>query len=153
MAEIMFYHLEHKPWEQVLPKQLSTALERGWRCVVQAGREERVEEISELLWKNDADIFLTHGSKADGMAEKQPIWLTAEPENPNAATVRFFVEGAAVGDLTGLARAVILFDGRDEAAVATARTDWKRLKAEGHEISYWQQDENHRWQNRSASGA
>ncbi len=77
MAEIMFYHLEHKPWEQVLPKQLSTALERGWRCVVQAGREERVEEISELLWKNDADIFLTHGSKADGMAEKQPIWLTA----------------------------------------------------------------------------
>ena len=43
----------------------------------------------------------------------------------------------------------ILFDGRDGAAVATARTDWKRLKAEGHEISYWQQDENHRWQNNS----
>ena len=32
MAEIMFYHLEHKPWEQVLPRQLATALERGWRC-------------------------------------------------------------------------------------------------------------------------
>ena len=41
--------------------------------------------------------------------------------------------------------------GRDEAAVATARTEWKRLKAEGHEISYWQQDENYRWQNKSKS--
>jgi DNA polymerase III subunit chi len=153
MTEIMFYHLEHKSWEQVLPKQLATALERGWRCVVQVGRKELVEEISELLWKNDADIFLTHGTKADGMAERQPIWLTSEHENPNAATVRFFIEGAAVGDVSGLDRAVILFDGRDETAVALARNEWKRLKAEGHEISYWQQDENHRWQNKSKSGA
>jgi DNA polymerase-3 subunit chi len=54
--------------------------------------------------------------------------------------------------VAGLARAAILFDGRDEAAVAAARADWKRLKAEGHEISYWQQDENHRWQNKSKTG-
>jgi DNA polymerase III subunit chi len=152
MAEVMFYHLEHKPWEQVLPGLLSKALERGWRCVVQIGREERVEEISELMWKSDADLFLTHGSKADGMAGMQPIWLTAGNENPNTATVRFFIEGAAVGDVSGLARVAILFDGRDENAVAEARNDWKRLKSEGHEISYWQQDENHRWQNKSKTG-
>lgn len=149
MAEIMFYHLEHKPWEQVLPAQLSKALERGWRCVVQIGKEGRIEEVSELLWKNEADIFLTHGTKADGMADKQPIWLTAETDNPNSATVRFFIEGAAVGDVSGLTRAAILFDGRDEFAVAVARADWKRLKAAGHEISYWQQDGNYRWQNKS----
>ena len=152
MVEIMFYHLEHKPWEQVLPGLLSKALERGWRCVVQIGREERVEEISELMWKSDADLFLTHGSEADGMAGMQPIWLTAGNENPNAATVRFFIEGAAVGDVSGLIRAAILFDGRDETAVATARNDWKRLKSEGHEISYWQQDEHYRWQNKSKTG-
>ena len=152
MAEIMFYHLEHKPWEQVLPGLLSKALERGWRCVVQIGREERVEEISELLWKSDSDVFLTHGTRADGMAIMQPIWLTAGTDNPNNATVRFFIEGAVVGDVSGLARAAILFDGRDETAVATARNDWTRLKAEDHEISYWQQDENYRWQNKSKTG-
>jgi DNA polymerase III subunit chi len=152
MTEIMFYHLEHKPWELVLPAQLSKALERGWRCVVQIGKEERVEEVSELLWKNEADIFLVHGTKADGMADKQPIWLTAETDNPNNATVRFFIEGATVGDVMGLTRAAILFDGRDEAAVASARGDWKRLKVQGHEISYWQQDENYRWQNKSKTG-
>ena len=152
MTEIMFYHLEHKPWEQVLPGQLSKALERGWRCVIQIGREERVEAVSELLWKSDADLFLAHGTKADGMADRHPIWLTAGIDNPNNATVRFFIEGAVVGDVSVLARAAILFDGRDETAVATARNDWKRLKAEGHEISYWQQDENYRWQNKSKTG-
>jgi DNA polymerase III subunit chi len=152
MAEIMFYHLEHKPWEQVLPGQLSKALERGWRCVVQIGKEDRVEEVSELLWKSEADVFLAHGTKADGKADKQPIWLTADTDSPNNATVRFFIEGAAVGDVSGLTRAAILFDGRDETAVAAARANWKRLKAEGHEISYWQQDENYRWQNKSKAG-
>ena len=152
MTEILFYHLEHKPWEQVLPKQLSTALERGWRCVVQVGDAARVEEVSELLWKNDADLFLTHGTKADGRADRQPIWLTAEVENPNAANVKFFIEGAAVDDVAGLTRAVILFDGHDEAAVTRAREDWKRFKAQGFEISYYQQDENHRWVNKSKSG-
>ena len=152
MTEIMFYHLEHKPWEQVLPGLLSKALERGWRCVVQIGREERVEEVSDLLWKSDADIFLTHGTKVDGMAGMQPIWLTAGTDNPNNATVRFFIEGAVVGDVSGLARVAILFDGRGEIAVAAARNDWKRLKSEGHEISYWQQDENYRWQNKSKTG-
>lgn len=152
MAEIMFYHLEHKPWEQVLPRQLSTALERGWRCVVQVGSEERLEAVSDLLWKNEADIFLAHGTKADGMAHCQPIWLTTETDTPNAAKVRFFIEGAGIGDVSGLDRAVILFDGSDADAVAAARREWKRLKAEGHDISYWQQDENFRWQNKSKAG-
>jgi DNA polymerase III subunit chi len=152
MTEIMFYHLEHKPWEQVLPAQLSKALDRGWRCVVQIGREERVEDVSELLWKNETDIFLTHGTKADGKADRQLIWLTAETDNPNSATVRFFIEGAIVENVAELTRAAILFDGRDENAVTAARADWKRLKAEGHEISYWQQDENYRWQNKSKAG-
>ena len=62
MTEVLFYHLEHKPWEQVLPGQLSKALQRGWRCVVQVGSENRVEPVSELLWKNEADIFLAHGT-------------------------------------------------------------------------------------------
>ncbi len=152
MTEIMFYHLEHKPWEQVLPGQLAKSLERGWRCVVQIGSEERVEEVSDMLWKNEADMFLAHGTKADGMAHMQPIWLTAETDNPNNANVRFFIEGAIVGDVSGLTRAAILFDGRDETAVAAARNEWKRLKGEGHEISYWQQDENFRWVNKSKAG-
>ncbi len=149
MTEISFYHLEHKPWEQVLPKQLSTALERGWRCVVQVGDAASVEEVSELLWKSDADVFLPHGTIADGRASQQPIWLTADVENPNNANVKFYIGGATVDDVSGLTRAVVLFDGHSDAAVTRAREDWKRFKSLGHEISYFQQDENHRWVNKS----
>jgi DNA polymerase III subunit chi len=152
MTAIMFYHLEHKSWDQVLPGLLLKSRERGWRCVVQVGSADRVAEVSELLWKSDADDFFAHGTKADGRPERQPIWLTAEAENPNSATVKFFIEGAATGDVAALSRAVTLFDGQDEAAVAFARVEWKRLKEEGHDITYYQQDENLRWVDKSTTG-
>lgn len=152
MTDIMFYHLEHKTWDEVLPGLLTKSRDRGWRCIVQVGNVDRIEEVSELLWKSDADVFLAHGSKADGRSAHQPIWLTAETENPNAASVKFFIENAAVENVEEFLRAVILFDGRNEDAVAVARADWKKFKAGGHDISYYQQDDNHRWVNKSKSG-
>jgi DNA polymerase-3 subunit chi len=149
MSEVRFYHLDRMPLERILPKLLAASLERGWRAVVQAGSEERAEALANLLWSFDEEIFLPHGTKADGFAELQPIWLTAVAENPNGATVKFFVDGAPAQDLAGFARAVILFDGHDAGAVAQARADWKRCRAEGHAVSYWQQDDEGRWQDRA----
>jgi len=151
MTEVRFYHLEHKSLDEVLPNMLQLSLERGWRCVVQAGSEERVEHLAAHLWTFADDSFLPHGSKADGSAAQQPIWLTTEAENPNGASVRFLVDGARAQSVAGLERAVFIFDGNDEAMVAQAREDWKRFKAEQHEISYWQQDEGGRWINRAAA--
>lgn len=133
----------------MLPRMLSTCLERGWRVVVQAGSEERAEALAALLWSFDDESFLPHGSKADGYAGLQPVWLTALDENPNGANIRFYVDGAEVGEIEGLERAVILFDGNDSEMVERARADWKRFRAAGHEVSYWQQDDQGRWQNRA----
>ena len=149
MTEVYFYHLERQPLDKVLPKMLATGLERGWRAVVQAGSEERVEALSALLWTQADDSFLPHGSKSDGFAALQPVWLTADTGNPNNANVRFFVDGAAPQGFDSLTRAVIIFDGADEAAVARAREEWKRFKGQGHAVSYWQQDDSGRWQNRA----
>ena len=150
MTPVFFYHLERQPLEGVLPKLLATSLERGWRVVVQAGSPERAEAIAAHLWSYDEDSFLPHGAKADGFADLQPVWITAETDNPNNANIRFFVDGADVGDISGLTRAIVMFNGNDPDAVAAARDGWKRFRAEGHEVSYWQQDEQGRWQNRAA---
>ena len=150
MTPVLFYHLERQPLEAVLPKLLTTSLERGWRVVVQAGSEDRAEALAQQLWVHDEESFLPHGTRADGYPDLQPVWITAEDENPNNANVRFYVDGAPVGEIEGLLRAVILFDGRDPDAVAAAREGWKRFRAAGHEVSYWQQDEQGRWQNRAA---
>jgi DNA polymerase-3 subunit chi len=152
MTPVFFYHLERQPLEAVLPRLLSISLERGWRVVVQAGSDERSEAIAAHLWSHDEDSFLPHGTKADGFPDLQPIWITATEENPNNANVRFFVDGAEPSAIEGLTRAVILFDGNDPDAIEAARAGWKRFKAAGHEVSYWQQDEQGRWQNRAGSG-
>ena len=149
MTPVFFYHLERQPLEGVLPRMLQDSLERGWRVVVQAGSEERAEALAAMLWSFDDDSFLPHGTKADGYPGLQPVWLTALDENPNAANVRFYVDGAEVGEIGGLVRAVILFDGNEPEALDRARAGWKRFRAAGHEVSYWQQDEQGRWQNRA----
>jgi DNA polymerase-3 subunit chi len=148
-TEVYFYHLERRSLEEVLPTLLERSFERGWRAAVQAASEERVEALNTLLWTYREESFLPHGTARDGSPEAHPIYLTAGEDNPNGARVRFLVDGAALADRSPYARVVFIFDGRDEAAVARARTDWQAAKAEGHAVSYWQQDEGGRWQKKA----
>ncbi|CAN0466035.1 unnamed protein product, partial [Phaeothamnion confervicola] len=140
-TEVLFYHLERQPLEGVLPQLLERTLERGWRAVVQAGTQERLDVLDQHLWTWSDASFLPHGRAQDGHAERQPIFLTTGPDNPNGATVRFIVDGAEPPDPSGYTRLVLVFDGRDEAAVGAARRHWKDLKARGCTVTYWQQGE------------
>ena len=147
MTEILFYHLKGQRLEQVLPPLLQKSLERGWRVVVQASTEERVEALDAHLWTWRDDAFLPHGTWREADAAAQPVLLTLDDENPNQATVRFLVEGAELpGDAAAYQRLVLLFDGDDPDAVAVARERWAKAKTDGFEVTYWQADENGRWQ-------
>ncbi len=148
-TEVLFYQLERQPLDQVLPGLLEKTLERGWRAVVQAGSEERLEALDGLLWTYRDESFLPHGTTSDGFAAEQPVFLTVGEDNPNGATVRFMVDGADCGELRGYARVVYLFDGRDEMARGKAREQWKTAKTEGHAVTYWQQNERGRWEKKA----
>jgi DNA polymerase-3 subunit chi len=146
MTEILFYHLKGQTPEQVLPALLVKSLERGWRVVVQASSDERVEALDAHLWTWRDDSFLPHGTWRDAEAAEQPIVLTVNDENPNRATVRFLIDGASMtGVAAGYERIVLLFDGDDPDAVETARVRWSEAKAAGAEVTYWQADEKGRW--------
>jgi DNA polymerase-3 subunit chi len=147
VTEVLFYHLKGQTPEQVLPALLQKSLERGWRVVVQAASEERVEALDAHLWTWRDDSFLPHGTWRDAQAAEQPIVLTAGDENANGAAVRFLVDGANLPENTsGYERIVMLFDGDDHDAVEAARARWTKAKAEGAEVTYWRADENGRWQ-------
>ncbi len=149
MTEVWFYHLQRETLEDTLPPLLQKTLERGWRAVVRAGGTERVDALDAHLWTYRTDSFLPHGRRADGFAERQPIFLTAEDENPNGAHALFLVDGAEPRDWAGLAaleRVILVFDGRDERALADARRQWKDAKAAGHGVTYWKQAETGRWE-------
>ncbi len=145
--EISFYHLTRTTLEAALPQMLEKTLERGQRAVVRAGSAERVEALNGWLWTYQDRAFLPHGSTKDGHAALQPIWLTDKDERPNEAQVLFLTDGAVSGDeIADFERCAVLFDGNDEAALAAARAQWSDLKGSGHDLTYWQQTDEGRWE-------
>jgi DNA polymerase-3 subunit chi len=134
----------------VLPNLLERSLERGWRVVVQAASEERIEALDAHLWTYKDDTFLPHGTWREQQAAEQPVLLTVNEGNPNGANVRFVVDGAALpADAAAYQRIVLLFDGDDPDAVAAARERWTEAKASGFDVTYWQPDEQGRWQRKA----
>src|ERR1039458_9922150 len=146
MTEILFYHLQGKKLEGVLPGLLERSLERGWTVIVQGASEERIEALDAHLWTYRDDGFLPPGAWRDPGGAAQPVLCTVNDGNPKAASVRFLIDGAPVpADAAAYARIVLLFNGEDEDAVAAARRPWADAKAKGFEATYWQPDEQGRW--------
>src|SRR5262249_46313174 len=86
MTEVLFYHLQRQPLERVLPSLLERSYERGWRVVVQASSDERVDALDAHLWTYRDDNFLPHGTARESDVAEQPILLTTADHNPNRAT-------------------------------------------------------------------
>jgi DNA polymerase-3 subunit chi len=147
VTEIRFYHLEQRRIDQALPPLLEHALEEGRRVLVRASSDEMVAALNERLWTYDESSFLPHGAAGDGDPMTQPIFLTSELENPNAATMLVKLSGAAAKEADdAFDLVVLLFDGRDEAALGHARGEWRRLKDQGRTISYWRESDEGGWE-------
>ncbi|MDO6963684.1 DNA polymerase III subunit chi [Rhizobium alvei] len=147
--DILFYHLTETRVDEALPALLEKCLERSWRVVVQTISADRCAAIDGLLWTYRQDSFLPHGTDADEAAAAQPVLLTAGPDNANSASVRFLIDGAQPPELEGYQRIVFMFDGHDDEQVQAARQHWKRLKADGNTLSYWQQNQDGRWEKKA----
>lgn len=144
-----FYHLQKSPLETVLPKLLEKTLAQGKRALVVAGSPERVEALAQHLWTYHQDSWLPHGTSKDGEPEEQPVWLAESDDNANCASFLFLTDGADSSAVASYERCFDLFDGNDEAAVAAARQRWQMRKAEGHAVTYWQQTEQGRWEQKA----
>ena len=151
MSEVLFYHLERRTLDDVLPGLAEKTLERGWRALVRAESADRASAIDALLWTYDDQSFLPHAQLGDGEARDQPVLITVEEGNPNDAQLLFLVGGARApgwdSDQTkAFTRIVLLFDGRDPEALQNARTAWKEAKAAGHDVTYWKETPAGKWE-------
>lgn len=146
MAELWFYHLERTELERALPPLLEKCLQRGWRALVRAGTPERLDALDASLWTYRDDSFLPHGRDGVVDAARQPVLLTTDGGNPNAAQALFLIDGAEPGELGGFERACLVFDGRDQHALETARSRWKAAKEAGIVASYWRESAAGKWE-------
>src|SRR5262249_44770589 len=146
MTEIVFYQLQRPPLERVLPTLIEKSLELGWRVIVQAASEERVEALDAQLWTFRDDSFLPHGTWREAEASEQPILLTLDGDNPNGAAVRFLIDGAPMPmGADAYQRIVLIVDGEDPDAGETARQRWSDGKAKGLDVTYWRPGEEGGW--------
>jgi DNA polymerase-3 subunit chi len=142
VTETLFYHLERRTLDDVLPGLIERTLERGWRALIKTESADRASALDMLLWTYNDQTFLPHAQVGDGDAKRQPVLITTEDDNANAANVLFLVGGAeplAWDAPNDLARIVLMFDGRDETSLARARAAWKDAKAAGHDATYWKE--------------
>ncbi len=144
-CEVWFYHLEQTGLDQALPELLEKTLARGWRALVRCVDRDRLEHLDGWLWSYRDDSFLPHGTADAPAAPRQPVLLTTAAENANGAQAVFLIDGAEAPGLDACERCVVLFDGRDAAALASARARWRDVKAEGRTASYWRQSEDGAW--------
>lgn len=139
MGDALFYHLTRSPLEAVLPALLGKALDAGWRVAVRGTDPARMAWLDRQLWLSPEDGFLPHGLAGGPHDTRQPVLLTTGPGAANGAQCVMAIDGAGIepDELAGLARACVLFDGGDAAAVEAARAQWRRLAAAGIAAQYW----------------
>lgn len=149
MADVLFYHLEQARLETVLPDLLEKTLANGWNAVVRCGSHETVTHLDEVLWTYRDEAFLPHGIPSGEATDKNhPIILTTDEHAPNEPDLIFLVDGAVcdVTEISAFKRCVQIFDGSNEDAIRQARLFWKAVSTEKHNVTYWKQGLNGKWE-------
>jgi DNA polymerase-3 subunit chi len=150
MGAVYFYHLTRRPLEDTLPLLLDKALSAGWRVAVRGGDAARLDWLDARLWAGPEDGFLPHGRAGGPHDALQPVLLTTGTDYPNGAACVMAVDGAEVTaqEVQALKRVCILFDGNDEAALLTAREQWRALTKAGCSAQYWSEASG-RWEKKA----
>lgn len=150
MSDIRFYHLTVQPLEQALPAILSKALATGRRAIVRLPAQTDVRHFDDHLWTYTPESFLPHGAAKDDYASLQPVFLTHEAENPNAADMLVLCNIQTVPEnIADFALCCDFINGQDEESVLAGRARWKLYKEAGHTLTYWQQTETGGWEQKS----
>ena len=139
--EWWFYHLSRTSLEEAAGPLLEKCLARGWRVLAVSADQNRRAALDEALWTYDDDAFLPHGqAEAAGLdPARQPILITAAPDNTNHAAVALLMDGASVPVDAPFTRCMVMFDDGDAASRQKAREQFKAAKSAGLPARYFQQ--------------
>lgn len=151
MAEVWFYHLSQMALERVLPDLCEKVIERGWKAFLHCENDTQMALLSNALWGQKPLSFIAHGLQSAEFSTLQPILLGAEIEQAQQRDVYLSACAQQWPDLSGYVRAILIFKDQDSGHLDWARKAWGQLKAEGHALSYWQQDENGKWFKKTSS--
>ncbi|MEM8615926.1 MAG: DNA polymerase III subunit chi [Pseudomonadota bacterium] len=139
--EWWFYHLSRTTLERAVGPLLEKCLERDWRVLAISSEVARRAALDQALWTYDDQSFLPHGqAEAEGLdPSAQPILITAEADNQNAAAVALLMDGVDVPVDAPFQRCMVMFDDGDGPTRQKAREQFKAAKDAGLTARYFQQ--------------
>ncbi len=152
MPQLMFYHLTRSPVEQTAALLLGRARLAGWHVMLRGTAQSSLATLNRKLWQAAPPAsFLAHGMQGGAQDADQPILLGTGPATNNPCAL-MLVDGAEplAGEAETMERVWILFNGGDDAAMQTARGQWKALTARGLPAQYWS-EESGAWQKKAES--
>lgn len=147
--DIKFYHLTRYTPDQILPELLGRARAKGHKIMVRCGSESEAERVSDSLWVHPADSFLPHDLSSSKVASSQSILIGASLDNPNGADTLFLMPGADATLEGEWTLCCALLDGSNPEDITTGRTKWKQWKNDGHTLTYWQQSDQGKWEQKA----
>jgi DNA polymerase-3 subunit chi len=145
MTDIRFYHMEQATLDQALPMIVMKAWQSGENVMVRVPDKREASRLNDLLWSFRADSFIPHGMDGDKHADAQPVFVTVNDENMNEANILILTHGCAHPSVADFKMTCEMLDGRVDSQITDARARWKIYKDDGHDLTYWQQDENGKW--------
>lgn len=145
MTDIRFYHMEQSTLDQALPAITAKAYQSGKHILIKTNDKKEAQRLNDLLWSFRADMFIPHGAEGDKDADQQPIWITSGDDNPNGASILILTHGMTSENIADFDMACEMLDGRVESQIKEARARWKTYKTDNHDLTYWQQDDNGKW--------
>lgn len=145
MKKLRFYGRQQSTLAEMLPRLLEKVVAQGLRSVVLFDNQEQLTALDASLWTYSPLSFLPHGTKKDGAAEDQPIWLTTILENPNdSQTCVLTCPVPHIWEKDMFQQYIYLFDLKDADDVATAKNIWAQQK-NTFETGIWRQDDAGKW--------
>ena len=147
---VYFYHMTRSPLEATLPVLLHKSLQAGWKVLVRGRDAARLDWLDQKLWLGPDEGFLPHGLAGGPHDAAQPVLLSTGSDKPNRADAVISVDGAPLApeEVQASARAMVLFDGADPAALEVARGQWKALTGAGCRALYWSEESGH-WEKKA----
>jgi DNA polymerase-3 subunit chi len=145
MTDIRFYHMEQSTLDQALPAITMKAWQSGSRVLIKVPDKKEADRLNDLLWTFHPNVFLPHGVENDNHAERQPVLIAQSDDNRNEASILLLTNGCTSDKVSDFDMVCEMLDGRVDVHIKEARARWKAYKDAGHDLTYWQQDENGKW--------
>jgi len=146
MTDIRFYHMEQSTLDQALPAITTKAWQSGKHVMIRVPDKAEAKRLNDLLWTFHPNVFLPHGADGDKNSYMHPVWITAKDENANKAEILILTHGCTHESVSDFTMCCEMLDGRVDSQIKDARARWKIYKQGDHDLTYWQQDADGKWE-------